>query len=60
MVTEQELKDKLIEFRRWLEDEGHPQGTIDHRMHGACRFALFLAGQPLHYGERSPAGWCCR
>ena len=59
-MTEQELKDKLIEFRRCLEDEGYPQGTLDHRMHRACRFALFPADKPLHYGGRSPAGWCCR
>ena len=28
-MTEQELKDKLVDFRRWLEAEGHPQGTIE-------------------------------
>lgn len=59
-VTEQKLKEALKAFRQYLERQGYKSGNpgpLEHRMDGAARFALFLAGRPIRYGEGPPTDW---
>ena len=59
-LTDQELRNSLKAFRLHLESQGYKTGDpgpLEHRMDGASRFALFLAGRPVRYGEGPPDDW---